>query len=144
MHHQGKETISRLSWHRASEGLGQTPRRSLKKARDTFVKPLQRAASAAAVLVHSPEVDKQIKDRGTSARGQLKSLLSKEEASPSIGAVSERRGQEEASKEVPCESRAASLTTPDIGCSDPSKLSEGVSLYSTMQVDLNFCFLHPV
>ena len=116
----------------------------MKKARETLVKPLQQAASAAAVLVHPSEVGKQIKDRSTSAQGQLKSLPSKDEASPSSGAISEQHGQEEASKQVPCESRAASLTTPDIDCSDPSKLSRGVSLHSTIQVDLDFRFLHPV
>ena len=61
------------------------------------------------------------------AREHLEILISRDEASSRGVGSSEQHDQQEASRELPSESRAASLATPETDCTDPSTFSWGVS-----------------
>lgn len=86
-------------------------------------KPSQRSLAAAAVLVHSPELGKVANNESRAAHEQLERLVSKDEATSRGVERFEERDQHEASRQQPSESRAASLTTPENDCLDPSTLS---------------------
>lgn len=96
----------------------------MKLPREMGTKPSQRSLSAAAVLVHLPELERNTNSESRAAHGQLERLLSKDEASSREVVFSGRGDQHEANvPERPSESRAASLTTPENDCSDPSTFS---------------------
>ena len=103
--------------------MGQTPRRSLKLPREMGSKPSQRSLSAAAVLVHSPELGKVANNESRAAHEHLERLLSKDDATSRGVESFEECDQQEASRQQPSESRAASLTTPENDCLNPSTLS---------------------
>ena len=133
--------VSELGWRRNVDAMGQTPRRSLKLPRENSTKP-QRSASAAAVLVHLPDVGNQFNAESRVGRGQLKRLLSRDGASSRDVLICEQHDQQEASREVPPESRAASLNTPENDCSDPSTFSWEVS-HTPLSVSAESCLLPP-
>ena len=78
-------------------------------------------------MVHSPEACKQIKSESRAARVQLDRLGSRDEASSRGVGKYEQHDQQKASREPPLESRASSMATPELNCTDPSTFSWEVS-----------------
>ena len=110
----------------------------MKLPQETGTKPSQRSLSAAAVLVNLPELERNTNSESRAAHGQLQRLLSKDEASLRDAGFSAKGNQQEASRERPSESRAASLTTPENDCSDPSTFSWEVRFRISSAVDNDF------
>lgn len=96
--------------------------RGSRRGGEGIAKPARRSASAAAVLMQSPEDGNQAKQQNRAVRGQLGRLLSKEAASPE-GVTINGRKKQNGSKQGPSPSRAASLNTPGVGSPDTSRLA---------------------
>ena len=104
--------------------------RGSRRGGEGIAKPARRSASAAAVLMQSPEDGNQSKRQNRAVRGQLRRLLSKEAASPEGVTITGRK------KQGPSPSRAASLNTPGVGSPDTSR-----SAWEVRDGFATFCFL---
>jgi hypothetical protein len=96
--------------------------RGSRRGGEGIAKPARRSASAAAVLMQSPEDGRQAKKQNRAVRGPLGRLSSKEAASP-IGVTMTGREKQIETKQGPSPSRAVSLDTPGVGSPDTSRLA---------------------